>query len=141
VDSDALAVGGRPVLVRFDLSPIAGRGFIERAVLSLAPHASWRPTGEPAHLVVHAIIGDWSAVPGPGAAAAELGPYPAADATLPGRTRVPIRLDVTEAVRAWQYGTARFEGLALASYGAPVVFAGMGSGTDVDRPRLEVSLR
>ena len=141
VDSETLPVGVRPVLVRFDLSPLVGRGVVDRAILSLAPHASWRPTGQATHLVVHTIVGAWSAVSGAGASPAEFGPYPAADVTLPGRTRVPIRLDVTEAVRAWQYGTARFEGLAIASYGAPVVFAGMGAGSDVDRPRLEVMLR
>src|SRR5687767_13888306 len=56
VQPEQLRLGGRPVLVRFDLARVAGRGRVQRAVLSLAPHDAWRPGGGPVTLVARAVL-------------------------------------------------------------------------------------
>jgi hypothetical protein len=141
--SEHLPVGGRPVLLRFDLSGLDGRGTIERAMLLLSPHPAWRPNGLPVRIFARAIISPWSAY-----SVAQDGPpildsVPTAEIALPGDTRTPVRMDVTNALRAWQSGSVAFQGLALSSDDATssVVFAGLGTYDDASRPRLEVVLR
>jgi hypothetical protein len=138
VERERVPVGRRPVLLRFDVAALQGRT-IERAVLALSPHPSWRPGGRPVQLFAHAITGRWPR--GGIESGASLGADPVAEAVLPGRTRTPLRLDVTRALQAWQTGVAPFEGLALSSDGEEVVLVGTAATEPGDRPRLEVVLR
>lgn len=139
-EPEQLRVGPRPVLLRFDLSELAGRS-VERAVISLVPHPSWRPLEQPVRLYLHTIVGPW---PGGSADTVDvpaLAPDPVAQVFLPGNVRAPVRLDVTTALRAWQAGTMPFEGFAVSSDGPVVVLTGPAAYAQGDRPRLEVVVR
>lgn len=138
--AERVPLGNRPVLIRFDLAAIEGRE-VERATLSIVPHPGWHPAGRPLRLYARAVTGGWAPEAPEGASAAYLDPDPIADAVLPGRTRAPLRLDVTAALRAWQAGVAGFDGLALSTTGEGVVIQGPAALAPSDRPRLEVVLR
>jgi hypothetical protein len=137
--SEELSITAEPVYLRFDLSEVRSQS-VERAVLVLSPHLAWRPTGRPVSLVVRAVETRWDA-----RSLSDRGPVLALDraarAVLPNRARTPVRLDVTNVVRAWQLGTAPAAGLSLSTDGALVAFAGLGAADRTDRPRLEVVLR
>ena len=132
--AEAITLGARPVFLRFDLRGIDEN--VERAVLTLAPSPSWHPSGA-TRIVARGLSSDWNTL----SSGAGLRPDPAGDVTLPGRSRTPVRIDVTEAVRAWRNGASDFTGVALTAEGAPVSFAGLGIETVASRPRLEVVLR
>lgn len=139
-DMEDLAVRREPVFLHFDLSAIAGRGPVERAVLALAPHPSWRPGRENVLLLARALSGRWT----PQSVANTppvLSGDPVAQALLPAGMRAPVRLDITALVRAWQSGAWPADGLALTAEGGEPVFAGVGAIPASLRPRIEVELQ
>ena len=133
--SEALAIGQQPVLLRFDLRGI-GEGSIERAVISLAPHATWRPSGS-TRIIVRGVASEWTT----GSTLPALESDVAGEAVLPGRTRMPVRIDVTRAMHASLDGEYTVEAIALSAEGSPVTFTGLGSDVIASRPRLEVVMR
>lgn len=135
---DAMRVSSRPVFVRFDLSSLAGVAGVERAVLSLTPHASWRTDDRVARLVVRGVASAWT-VDDVAAGASPAMRDDVAFATLASGVRAPLRVDVTAIVRAWSASNPS-EGLALELEGPEVVFAGAGASL-ASRPRLEVVVR
>ncbi len=137
---DALPVGARRTFVRFDLAPLAQATSVERAVLSLAPHPAWRSSATPLHLTVRRVEGAWR-VDDVGAGREPAVAEVLGEATLAAGVRSPVRVDVTEAVRAWLAGDASAQGLALEIDGGAAVFAGAGAATTGLRPRIEMVLR
>jgi hypothetical protein len=136
--TEAVTVGARPVYLRFDLRDLP-EGTIERAVISLAPHPSWHPSG-PSRIVARGIASEWTPA-GIANASPALQPDVAGEIVVPGRTRTPVRIDVTSALRGIADGSGSFDGIALVADGAPVAFAGLAIDSVVARPRLEVVVR
>ncbi len=137
--AEALAVGSRPVYLRFDLRGIGAGATIERAVLTLAPHVAWQPRGV-STVLARGLVSSWQSTSAAGGGAI-VDPDPAGSVVIPGQMRTPVRIDVTSALRSAGEGSTTFEGVALTALGAPVVFTGLGSDGVAMRPRLEVVVR
>lgn len=137
---EALPVASRRAYLRFDLSGLASAAGVERAVLSLAPHPSWRTSERAVRIVVRGVGSPWTA------AAVAAGESPAATddmawVRVPDGVRAPVRVDVTAIVRSWVARTASAEGVSVECEGAEAVFVGGGSAQVAARPRLEVVVR
>jgi hypothetical protein len=138
-DPESLSVRDRPILLRFDVSEITARGWrVERATLLLAPHARWATLPRSVRLAVHPVTASGSSVSGEE-------PAPAADpcavATIPLAMRGPVRVDVTDAARAWTSGAVVAGALALSADADGLVLEGASAVDPLSRPRLEVVLR
>ena len=137
---EALPVSSRRAYVRFDLSGLAAAAGVERAVLSLAPHPSWRTGDRAARIVVRGVGSPWT----PAGVAAGEGPAATDEVSVvrvPGGVRAPVRVDVTAIVRAWVARASSAEGVSIECDGAEAVFVGVGSAQVAARPRLEVVVR
>jgi hypothetical protein len=139
--AEDFAVGSRPALLGFDLRRIAGGGDIDRAVLFLAPSRSWRTGTGPIRLFARAVTSPWTASSIAANGPPAMSPDPTATVQLPGSARVPVRIDVTAAVRAWVDGASRLDGIAVSTDGAALAFMGPLAESTADRPRLEVVFR
>lgn len=140
--TDRIAVRRSPVFLYFDTQGLRPGATIERAVLSLSPHPSWRPHLARVALYAFGVEGAFTASSLGAGLVPDLASSPAGFADLPARARVPVRLEVTSIVRAWQSGLAPRGGLALRSNDDdPVVLQGADAGELASRPRLEVVVR
>ncbi len=136
---EALALRRRPVFLRFDLRPLRARGTaIERATLLLAPHPDWQTSAGSVRVAVHALA---TIPPRASGDAPDLAPDPAALATIPRDLRVPVRVDVTSALRAWWDGSLPPGGLAVSADVEGLVVHGASAVDRSSRPRLEVVVR
>ncbi len=140
-NNDSLAVGETPVYLRFDLRAVRMDATIDRAVLSLTPHPSWRPTSRVARISVWDVSSRWTAESLAVASTPDLGAAPVTQVTLSAVHALPLRLDVTTAVRAWRMRSAGTAALAMTVDGAAPVFAGGGVNDPSVRPVLEVVTR
>jgi hypothetical protein len=136
---EALALRRRPVFLRFDLAPLRSRGSaIERATLLLAPHPDWSTSAGSVRIAVHALA---SIPPRASGDAPDLAPDPSALATIPRELRVPVRVDVTSALRSWWDGSLPPGGLAVSADVEGLVVHGASAIERSSRPRLEVVVR
>jgi hypothetical protein len=85
--SEALTLGSRPVFLRFDLRNL-GEGTIESAVVSLAPHPSWHPSGI-TRVIARGVTSGWSEATVRNSMPV-MQPDVAGEVVLPGRTRIPV---------------------------------------------------
>lgn len=136
--TDALPVSPRRAFVRFEAGALAGWE-LTRAVLTLSPHPSWRPSSGATRLVVRDLRAAWTA-----RSVAEGAPPEAGDGavtvTLPAGVRGPVRVDVTSLLRDG-LADASERGIALETDRGEAVFMG-GAAPELDaRPHLEVVLR
>lgn len=140
--TDRVSVRRGPTLLHFDFPSIDRQTVIEHATLSLMPHVAWRP--RPSRVAVYAfgVLTPFTVGALASGHAPELASAPAGFVDLPANARVPVRVDVTGAVRAWLAGTGVSGGLALtANTDDPLVFQGPDASDARLRPRLEVVLR
>lgn len=138
---EAIPLRHGSAFVRFDVAAVPRGARVARAMLTLSAHPSWSPSPEAARLRVRPVADGWTSE------SVARGSLPATrdtagvELTLPAGQRASLRVDVTEAVRAWVEGGASDEGLALECDDRGAAFSGAGELTASRRPRIEVELR